>query len=85
MSSRGWGRKWRRGWCWGRGRWRRNKRLLQIYLEDVIYIAIILHYFIAHSIDVLWKTIESTSVQISELRENTVNSSFDAVVVKRRV
>ena len=59
--------------------------MLKIHLEDVIYIAIVLHYIIAHSVDVLRKTIESTSVQISELRENTFDSSFDAVVVKRGV
>ena len=50
------GRKWRRG------RWRRNKRPLEIHLEDIIYVAIMLHYIMAHSVDVLWKTIEPTSV-----------------------
>ena len=70
------------GWCWWWGRWRRNNRLLKIYLEDVIYIAIILHYIIAHLVDVLRKTIEATSVEISELGINTVDSSSDVVVVQ---
>ena len=57
--------------------------MLKIYLEDVIYIAIMLHYIIPHSIDVLRKTIEATSIEISELGENTVDGSSDAVVVQR--
>ena len=57
--------------------------MLKIYLEDVIYIAIMLHYIIPHSIDVLRKTIETTSIEIDELGKNTVDSSFDAVVVQR--
>ena len=56
--------------------------MLKIYLEDVIYIAIILHYIIAHLVDVLQKTIEATSVEISELGINTVDSSSDVVVVQ---
>lgn len=56
--------------------------MLKIYLEDVIYIAIILHYIIAHLVDVLRKTIEATSVEISELGINTVDSSSDVVVVQ---
>ena len=59
--------------------------MLKIYLEDVIYIAIMLHYIIPHSIDVLRKTIETTSIEIDELGKNTVDSSLDAVVVQRRI
>jgi hypothetical protein len=44
-----------------------------------------LHYIIPHSIDVLRKTIEATSIEIGELGKNTVDSSFDAVVVQRRI